>query len=54
MKINQDKKTVKDSLVEALVDSTEENSIGKPDYPTLPLNGSLNVQITEEEEKEIE
>ena len=54
MEISQDKKTVKDSLVDALEDEQEEKIIGKPDYPTLPLNGSENVSISNEEEKEIE
>ena len=48
------KKTAKDSLVEALGETPEENSIGKPDYPSLPLFGSENVPISNEEEKEIE
>lgn len=48
------KKTVKDSLVEALGESAEERSMGRPDNPTLPLVGSENVPITTKEEKEIE
>ena len=43
-----------DSLIEALGETPEENSIGKPDSPTLPLFGSENVQISNEEEKIIE
>ena len=43
-------KSAKDSIVEAL----EEQSIGKPDAPTLPLVGSENVPITTEEEKDVE
>lgn len=46
---NRDKST-KDSLVEAL----EEKSLGMPDNPTLPLVGSENVPISEEEEKDVE
>ena len=47
-------KSAKDSLVEALGETPEENSIGKPDSPTLPLYGSENVPISNEEEKTIE
>ncbi len=43
--------TVKDSLVEALGESESDNSIGKPDNPTLPLVGSENVPITPKEEE---
>lgn len=43
-------KTARDSLVEAL----EEQSIGKPDNPVLPLVGSENVPISKEEEKDVE
>ena len=42
--------STKDSLVGAL----EDQSLGMPDNPTLPLVGSENVPITEEEEKEVE
>ena len=42
--------SAKDSLVGAL----EDQSLGMPENPTLPLVGSENVQITEEEEKEVE
>ena len=42
---------VKDSLVEALGESEEDNSLGKPDNPTLPLVGSENVPITPKEEE---
>ena len=48
MKKGDKTKTTRDSLVEAL----EEQSIGKPAGPTLPLVGSENVPITEEEEKD--
>lgn len=51
MKSEPTKKTVKDSLVEALGDYQEENSIGKPDNPTLPLVGSENVPISHTEEE---
>ena len=50
MKKEEHTKTTRDSLVEAL----EEKSIGKPDGPTLPLVGSENVPVTEEEEKDVE
>ena len=50
MKKGDKTKTTRDSLVEAL----EEQSIGKPSGPTLPLVGSENVPITEEEEKDVE
>ena len=43
-------KSTKDSLVEAL----EEKSLGMPGNPTLPLVGSENVPISEEEEKDVE
>lgn len=43
-------KTARDSLVEAL----EEQSIGKPDNPVLPLVGSENVPISKDEEKDVE
>lgn len=48
----QDEKTksVKDSIVEAF----EEQSIGKPDMPTLPLVGSENVPVTAKEEQYVE
>ena len=42
--------TTKDSLVDAL----EDDSIGRPESPTLPLVGSENVPITEKEEQYIE
>ena len=44
-------KTIKESLVEALGESAEERSIGRPENPTLPLVGSENVQVSREEEK---
>ena len=40
----------KDYIVEAL----EDKSIGMPDAPVLPLVGSENVPISEEEEKDVE
>jgi hypothetical protein len=50
MKKEDKAKTTRDTLVEAL----EDKSIGKPAGPTLPLVGSENVPITEEEEKDVE
>lgn len=47
-------KTAKESLVEALGETPEERSIGRPDSPTMPLVGSENVPITPEEEKTVE
>lgn len=51
---NESKENLKDSLVEALGETPEERIIGKPDSPTLPLYGSENVPISNEEEKTIE
>ncbi len=50
MKKEDKAKTTRDSLVDAL----EDQSIGKPAGPTLPLVGSENVPVTEEEEKYVE
>ena len=44
------KKTTKDILVDTL----EDDSIGRPESPTLPLVGSENVPISKEEEKNVE
>lgn len=51
MSTNRKNTTVKDSLVEALGESEEDNSIGKPENPTLPLVGSENVPVTPKEEE---
>ena len=50
MRCDKKQKTTRESLVFAL----EDDSIGKPENPTLPLVGSENVQITETEEKDVE
>lgn len=42
--------SAKDSLLEAL----DDNSMGAPDTPTLPLVGSENVPVTPEEERDYE
>lgn len=46
----RDDKSIRDSLVEEL----ETNSMGMTDQPVLPLVGSENVPISEEEEKDVE
>lgn len=46
-----DCKEVRDSLVTAL---EEENSIGMTDQPVMPLVGSENTPVSEEEEKDVE
>ena len=47
---------VKDVLVEGLVKDEDngETPFGKPDRPELPIIGSLNVPITNKEEKSCE
>lgn len=44
-------KEVRDSLVTAL---EEEKSIGMTDQPVIPLVGSENTPVSEEEEKDVE
>lgn len=45
-----EQKTIRDSLAEAL----EDNSIGMPSQPVIPLVGSENVPVNKEEERDIE
>lgn len=50
MQANQEEKTIRDSLVDAL----EDDRAGMTDQPVLPLVGSENVSINKEEERDIE
>lgn len=45
-----EERTIRDSLAEAL----EDDSIGMPSQPVVPLVGSKNVSINKEEERDIE
>ena len=51
MSTNKKNTTVKDSLVEDLGESESDNSLGRPESPTLPLVGSENVPVTPKEEE---
>ena len=51
----QNYKSAKMMILDALDEKNiESNIIGIPNSPTLPLVGSLNVPISESEEKEVE
>jgi hypothetical protein len=48
----QPKPSARKMILDALsAESVEEASIGKPENPVLPLVGSMNVPISEQEEK---
>jgi len=48
----QPKPSTKKMILDALsAETAEEASIGKPDNPVLPLVGSMNVPISEQEEQ---
>lgn len=51
MQEDKTKKMILDALSEGQVD---ENIEGRPDSPTLPLVGSLNVSVSQKEEKDYE
>lgn len=45
-----EERTVRDTLAEAL----EDDGIGMPSQPVVPLVGSVNVSVNKEEERDIE